>query len=43
MDKDEFFDVYRLFRPHAEREKFEREWEEFQRFKREYLSRRMIQ
>ena len=37
LNEDEFYDVYRVFRPGATREEFSREWEEFQRFKAEYL------
>lgn len=34
LDKDEFFDVYRVFRPDASREEYELEWAMFQEFKR---------
>ena len=43
LNEDEFYDVYRVFRPGATREEFSREWEEFQCFKAEYLEKRKIQ
>jgi len=30
LDKNEFFDVYRQFRPNTSREEFERDWLDFQ-------------
>lgn len=42
MDKDEFFDVYRQFRPGADREEYELEWEEFQRCKLEHEQRNKL-
>lgn len=43
LNKDEFFDVYRFFRPSATREEYEREWDEFQRLKAEHLAKRNLQ
>jgi hypothetical protein len=43
LTADEFFDVYRLFKPEATREEYEREWAEFQRHKTEYLKKRSLQ
>jgi hypothetical protein len=33
LDADEFYDVYRTFKPDATRAEFERDWAEFQRVK----------
>ena len=43
LDKNEFFDVYRQFKPDSTREEYEAEWEEFQRLKRELQRKREIQ
>jgi hypothetical protein len=43
LTRDEFFDVYREFRPLATREEFDREWDEFQRFKAERLAKKALQ
>ena len=43
LNRDEFFDVYREFKPEATREEFEREWAEFQRLKAAYLAKRKVQ
>jgi len=43
LDKNEFYDVYRQFRPDADREEYEREWEEFQRFKAEHERKKALQ
>lgn len=43
LDKNEWYDVYRIFRPQATREEFEREWQEFQQLKAQYLKKRSLQ
>jgi hypothetical protein len=43
LNEDEFYDVYRVFRPGATREEFSPEWEEFQRFKAKYREKTKIQ
>lgn len=43
LTADEFYDVYRVFRPDATREEFEREWAEFQRWKAAMQARREVQ
>ena len=35
LDKNEWYDVYRQFKPEATREEFERDWAEFQQAKRD--------
>jgi len=42
LNEDEFYDVYRQFRPGADREEFSREWEEFQRAKAEHERKQSI-
>lgn len=39
LTKDEFFDVYRQFRPSADRQEFEIEWAKFQQCKRDHESK----
>lgn len=43
MDINEFYDVYRIFKPLATREEYERDWNEFQIAKAEHLKQRGIQ
>ncbi len=43
LTKDEFYDVYRQFRPDADRTEYEAEWAEFQRLKAEHLNQMEIQ
>ena len=43
LTADEFYDVFRQFRPDATREEFDAEWAEFQRLKAEFLRKRTIQ
>lgn len=43
LNRDEFFDVYRQFRPQATREEFDREWDLFQEFKAEHERKLRIQ
>lgn len=43
MDKDEFYDVYRQFKPDTTREEFEKEWDEFQRLKALHILSKSIQ
>ena len=43
LDANEFFDVYRVFRPDATRDEFDREWALFQQFKAAYQKRRSAQ
>jgi hypothetical protein len=42
LTADEFYDVYRLFRPGATREEFEKEWAEFQRLKAEHPAKKSL-
>lgn len=42
LDIDEFFDVYRQFRPDDSREEYEKAWEEFQSFKTARAERRKL-
>ena len=37
MTADEFFDVYRIFRPEASKEEFAVAWDRFQKAKAEHL------
>ncbi len=41
LNADEFYDVYRAFRPEATREDFERVWNEFQAVKAERARQRV--
>jgi hypothetical protein len=43
LTKDEFFDVYRVFLPAADREAFERDWAEFEAFKAAHEARGKVQ
>ncbi len=43
LDADEFYDVYRLFRPDASREEFQGDWDKFQALKSEYLAKNNVQ
>ncbi len=43
LTADEFYDVYRMFKPDATREEFDKYWEEFQELKSEYLKRKGLQ
>lgn len=43
MTKDEFYDVYRQFKPEATREEYEQDWREFQAAKFEYQRKRSLQ
>jgi hypothetical protein len=39
LTMDEFFDVYRMFRPETTQEEYEVEWALFQEYKAAYLKR----
>jgi hypothetical protein len=41
-DADEWWDFYRIFKPDATREEFDRDWAEFQRLKAEHAAKRRI-
>ncbi len=43
MNKDEWFDVYRIFKPDASMEEYDRDWEEFQAMKRQHESKMRLQ
>ena len=43
LDVNEFFDVYRQFRPGATRQEFEEDWAEFLRAKEDYRKRKSVQ
>jgi hypothetical protein len=43
LTADEFFDVYRTFRPETTREEFDREWAAFQEYKALNQKKRSIQ
>ena len=43
LTADEWFDVYRQFRPQATREEFDQAWREFQRLKAERQRRKVVQ
>lgn len=43
LNRDEFFDVYRQFKPDADREEYEREGEVFQALKAKHLAMKQVQ
>lgn len=43
LDKDEFFDVYRHFKPGSSREEYDADWAEFQTYKAEFLAKKAVQ
>jgi hypothetical protein len=43
LDKNEWYDVYRIFFPDASRSELDREWDIFQKFKAEHLRKRKVQ
>lgn len=43
LNADEWYDVYRQFKPDATREEFEADWEDFQRAKAAEMRRRETQ
>lgn len=40
LDKNEWFDVYRIFHPNADRAELDREWDKFQHEKAEHEKRK---
>ncbi len=42
-DFNEFYDVYREFRPETTREEFQRKWDIFQGLKAEHLKKQALQ
>ncbi len=43
LGKDDFYDLYRRFRPEVGRAEFEHEWEDFQQQKRQREAKRNLQ
>lgn len=43
LDVNEFYDVYRWFRPEATREEFQKAWDEFQEEKAKHQKEKSLQ
>ncbi len=43
LDRDEWWDVYRVFMPNATRDDFDRDWAEFQAMKAEHQRKMRLQ
>lgn len=43
FDRNEWYDVYRIFKPNATPEQFNADWAEFQQYKAEHLRKHELQ